>query len=136
MAETLTVQMDKILYEYSHRVQNVTNVAMARVSRECVRKLRSNSPRKTGDYARGWTEKKMKPKNGGKIVEIIVHNKTDYQLTHLLENPHEIVNRDHSGQRRSYGDTSVGHGQEIHIKPVEEWANEELPNEIERELEQ
>lgn len=134
MAETLIVQMDRILDEYSNRVQNVTNVAIARVSRECVRKLRNTSPRKTGDYAKGWQVKKMTPKNGGKIAEVIVWNKTDYQLTHLLENKHEIVNRDHSGNIQSYGETSVGHGQVIHIKPVEEWANEELPNEIEREL--
>lgn len=136
MAESLMVQMDRILDEYSSRVQNVTNVAIARVSRECVKKLRTDSPRKTGDYARGWAVKKMTPKNGGKIAEVIVHNKTEYSLTHLLENPHEIVNRDHSGNRRSYGFTSPKHGQIIHIKPVEEWANEELPDEIERELEQ
>lgn len=135
MAETITVQMDRILEEYGKRVQNVTNVAMARVSRDCVRKLRDTSPRKTGDYARGWAVKKMTPKKGGKIAEIIVWNKTEYSLTHLLENPREIVNRDHQGNRRSYGETSVGHGQIIHIKPVAEWANEELPNEIERELE-
>ena len=134
MAETLTVQMEKILEEYSHRVQNVTNVAIARVSRECVRKLRSDSPRKTGDYAAGWAEQKRTAKKGGKIAEVIVHNKTEYSLTHLLENPHEIVNRDHSGNLRSYGSTGIGHGQRIHIKPVEEWANEELPAEIEREL--
>jgi hypothetical protein len=127
--------MDKILDEYSKRVQNVTNVAIARVSRDCVRKLRSDSPRKSGDYARGWEAKKMTPKNGGKIAEVVVHNKTDYQLTHLLENRHEIVNRDHSGERRSYGYTTPGHGQVVHIWPVEKWANEELPDVIERELE-
>lgn len=130
MAETLTVQMDRILDEYSKRVQNVTNVAINRVSRECVKKLRSDSPRKTGDYARGWAVKKMTPRNGGKVASVVVHNKTDYQLTHLLENPHEIANG-----KQSYGETSVGHGQIIHIKPVEVWANEELPAEIERELE-
>lgn len=135
MAETLTVQMDKILDEYSNRVQNVTNVAIARVSRECVKKLRDTSPRKTGDYARGWSVKKMTPKNGGKIAEIVVHNKTEYRLTHLLENKRLIANRDHQGNYQTYGDTSPGHGQHIHIKPVEEWANEELPIEIERELE-
>ena len=131
MAESLTVQMDRILDEYSGRVQNVTNVAIARVSRECVKKLRTDSPRKTGDYARGWAVKKMTPKNGGKIAEVIVHNKTEYSLTHLLENPHIIDNG-----KAEYGKTSPGHGQIIHIKPVEEWANEELPDEIERELEQ
>lgn len=129
-----TVQLREILDDYSVEVKRATNNSMDVVAKESMRKLRSTSPRKTGDYARGWQVKKMTPKNGGKIAEVIVWNKTDYQLTHLLENKHEIVNRDHRGNIQSYGETSVGHGQVIHIKPVEEWANEELPNEIEREL--
>lgn len=123
MAETLTVQMDKILDEYSHRVQNVTNVAINRVSRECVKRLRNTSPRKTGDYAAGWGTKKMA--SHGKIANIIVHNKTEYSLTHLLENGHLIVNA-----KGTFGRTAP----RKHIKPVEEWANNELPLEIEREL--
>ena len=124
MAETLKVQMEKILEEYSHRVVNVTNVAMGRVSRECVRKLRNTSPKKTGDYASGWKTKQMI--SHGKVADIIVHNATDYQLTHLLENGHVVVNA-----KGTYGRAPA----KKHIGPVEEWANEELPREIEKELE-
>ena len=124
----LAVQMEAILDEFNVEVKRATNNAIDKVAKGSVQKLRNDSPKKTGDYARGWTTKRERNSDG--INTVIVHNKTDYQLTHLLENPHEIVNK-----KGSYGKTSVGHGQKIHIKPVEEWANEELPKEIERELE-
>lgn len=123
MAETLTVQMERILEEYKDRVKNVTNVAMNRVARECVKQLRSTSPRKTGSYASGWATKKITSRDG--IADIIVHNKTDYSLTHLLENGHDVVNAKGRVGRA---------GPKKHIKPVEEWANNELPEEIEKEL--
>lgn len=123
MAETLTVQMEKILDEYSDRVKNVTNVAMNRVSRECVKQLRNTSPKKTGDYARGWGIKKMV--SHGDIADIIVHNKTEYSLTHLLEKGHVVRNA-----KGVFGRAPA----HPHIKPVEEWASTELPEEIEREL--
>lgn len=123
MAETVSVQMEKILDEYSERVKNVTNVAMNRVSRECVKQLRNTSPKKTGDYARGWGIKKMV--SHGDIADIIVCNQTEYSLTHLLENGHVVRNK-----KGVFGRAPA----HPHIKPVEEWANSELPEEIEREL--
>ena len=123
MAETLSVQMEKIFDEYSDRVKNVTRVAMGRVSRECVQRLRNTSPKKSGSYARGWGTKQIVSR--GDIADIIVCNKTDYSLTHLLENGHVIKNA-----KGTFGRTSP----KKHIKPVEEWANNELPAEIERDL--
>lgn len=123
MAESLTVQMEKILEEYDKRVQHTANVAIQRVSRECVKRLRNTSPKKTGDYAAGWGIKKMS--SHGNIADIIVHNKTEYSLTHLLENGHLVVNA-----KGTFGRAPA----HKHIGPVEEWANNELPIEIEREL--
>lgn len=123
MAETLSVQMGKIFEEYSERVQRVTDVAINRVSRECVKQLRSTSPKKTGDYAKGWASKKVVSR--GNVVDYVVHNKTDYQLTHLLENGHVVINA-----KGTFGRAPA----HKHIKPVEEWANNELPQQIEREL--
>lgn len=127
------VQMQQILDDYSKEVKRVMNNAADKVAKESLRKLRSDSPKKTGDYAKGWTIKRERGASG--VNTLIIHNKTDYQLAHLLERPHEIVNRDHQGRIRSYGSTGPGHGQKVHIEPVERWANEELPLEIERELE-
>lgn len=133
-SKDLVVQMEYILDQYSEEVKRATNNAADSVSKQAVSKLRTSSPRKTGKYARGWSVKKERGSGG--IYTVTVYNKTDWQLTHLLESPHEIVNKDREGNRRSYGETTIGRGQIVHIKPVEEWANEEFPEEIERKLEQ
>ena len=116
-------QLDKILSDYAGDVKGITNNAINVVSKQAVSRLKEKSPKKTGDYSKGWTAKKQHGLGG--IVDIVVHNKTDYQLTHLLENGHVKKN-----QYGEYGRTTP----KVHIKPVEEWANKELVKEIEREL--
>jgi hypothetical protein len=123
MAETLKVQMEKILDEYSERVNNASRVAIQRVGRESVKQLRNSSPKKSGSYARGWRLKTLKV--SGNVTDVIVHNATDYSLTHLLERGHVVVNA-----KGTFGRAPA----HPHIKPVEEWANSELPELIEREL--
>lgn len=123
MAETITVQMQTIMDAYNKQVKNVWEVSVARVSREAVQRLRNTSPKKTGSYARGWTLKTVRTRAG--VTDVIVHNRTDYQLTHLLENGHMIRNK-----KGTFGRTRPIK----HIAPVSEWAENELPNEIERGL--
>ena len=123
MAETISVQMRKILDAYEDRVENVYEASVSRVSREAVQRLRNTSPKKSGSYARGWTLKKVKSR--ANVTDVIVHNRTDYQLTHLLENGHVIRNK-----KGKYGRTRPIK----HIAPVAEWAENELPNDIERGL--
>lgn len=116
--QSISVQMDKILDGYEKEVDRALTRSIDSVSKESVQKLKNTSPRKTGDYAKSWSIKR------GKGNERIVYNK-QYQLTHLLENGHVIVNA-----KGTYGRTNGIK----HIAPVEEWASEELPREIEREL--
>ena len=116
--------MADILDTYSKEVRRATNNAQDKVAKECVQKLKNTSPKKTGSYARGWAIKRKKGKAG--IVDVTVHNKTDYQLTHLLENGHIIRNA-----KGEYGRTNGIK----HIAPVNDWASDALPQEIERELE-
>lgn len=125
MADTssITVQMDKILDSYSREVQEATNKAIDSVAKESASKLRDTSPRKTGDYAKGWKVKKERGRDG--IQTVTVHNKTNYQLTHLLENGHVVRNK-----KGTYGRTRPIK----HIAPVEEWAVDERPREIEERL--
>lgn len=123
MAETISVQMRKILDAYEDRVKNVYEASVSRVSREAVQRLRNTSPKKSGSYARGWSLKKVKSR--ANVTDVIVHNRTDYQLTHLLENGHVIRNK-----KGEYGRTRPIK----HIAPVAEWAENELPNDIERGL--
>ena len=123
--ESVAVQMQEILDEYSQEVTDATNDAINSTAKETVRKLKNTSPKKSGKYARGWTLKREKGSGSVKIKDVTVYNK-QYQLTHLLENGHVVRNA-----KGTYGRTNGIK----HIKPVEEWANSELPLEIERELE-
>lgn len=122
MADSVTVQMREILQEYQEEVQDAANKAIDSTSKESVRKLKSASPKRPGGgkYARSWTLRK----EHGVINTVTVYNR-EYQLTHLLENGHVIRNK--------YGTFGRTNGIK-HIEPVEEWAQSELPSQIEREL--
>lgn len=58
----------------------------------CCSALRVTSPRRRrGRYAQGWTVNYDRRVGG--VFGGIVWNRTDWQLTHLLENGHLIVNK-------------------------------------------
>lgn len=113
--DSVSVQMAELLDEINNDVRESTKRNVNNVSKECVQKLRNTSPRKTGSYSKGWGTKKQGE------MDVIVHNRTDYQLTHLLENGHVIKNK-----KGTYGRTRGIK----HIQPVEEWASDELPRRI------
>lgn len=113
--ESVSAQMKEVLDEVNEDVKNSTKKNINIVSKESVAKLKSTSPRKTGSYAKGWGTKKQGE------MDVVVHNRTDYQLTHLLENGHVIRNK-----KGTYGRTHPVK----HIAPVEEWAVDELPRRI------
>lgn len=113
--ESVTAQMTELLNEVNESVEQSAERNIQLVAKESVSKLKNSSPRKTGSYAKGWGVKRLGDK------DVVVHNRTDYQLTHLLENGHVIRNK-----KGTYGRT---HGIK-HIAPVEEWAVDELPRRI------
>ena len=113
----LKTEMNSILQKFGAQVDETFMQVEEGVAKDGVQELKQTSPRRKGGgrYARGWTYKKTK--NG-----YVIHNKTDYQLTHLLENGHDIVR----------GGKKVGHSPAIpHIGPVEEWVNEEAVKRLE-----
>lgn len=118
--ESVAVQMDEILETVSERVKGVLETSSMAVAKETVQRLKNTSPKKYGDYAKGWKVSKKER------ADLVVHNATDYQLTHLLENGHEIVNK-----KGKYGRTNGIK----HIKPAEEFAGDELPRRIMEDLE-
>ena len=118
--KSVEIQMQRILDEVSERVNGVLETASLSTADETAERLRSSSPKRTQDYANGWTVSKKRK------GDYVVHNATDYQLTHLLENPHAIVNK-----KGEWGVTSPGHGQIVHIKPQENWGNREFQRKVE-----
>ena len=98
------------------------------VGKEAVKKLKETSPvnpkgRHSGRYAKGWTYEKGK-KYRGKAVGI-VRNKTDPQLTHILEYGHPLVRN---------GEVVGNVEAREHIRPVAEWCAEEIEKKLSKKL--
>src|SRR5690606_2052022 len=64
---------------YTEEVGAAIEEAVKETARALAADLRETSPKKTGEYAKGWTARKEGP---GRYV---VYNKKKPQLTHLLE---------------------------------------------------
>ncbi|MBG9567564.1 HK97 gp10 family phage protein [Brevibacillus agri] len=77
----LSAEIARQLSLYSAALDDEIEIATDEVTKEAVKELQQTSPKLTGDYAKGWTRRK-----GDK--GIVVYNKTDYRLTHLLEHGH------------------------------------------------
>lgn len=103
----LAKELEKGINEYSQEVADEIKKATDVVAEEVVRELKSTSPVLTGSYAKGWAKKNAYESKSSK--RNTVYNKTDYQLTHLLEKGH--VGRD--GRRVKAIE---------HIRPIEEKA--------------
>lgn len=91
------VSIDELSDKIVETVREFTDEVSARIpgiveanAKGAMYDLRSNSPRSTGDYGKGWKLKKTYSREG--FVGYLIHNATDYQLTHLLELGH--ANRD------------------------------------------
>lgn len=111
----ISKEFAKILSEYKEEVEEGISIAGDKVAKNTVSNLKKNSPKRKkngGEYAKGWRITTIKGKR-------IIHNKTKYQLTHLLENGHAKVN----------GGRVQG---KPHIKPAEEQAIKEYVSEVEK----
>lgn len=108
----LADEIVKALEEYTNDVTEGIEKEKNNVAKNAVAKLKETSPEDTGDYAKGW---RVSDIDGKKVV----HNKTDYQLTHLLEYGHAKVN----GERVAA---------QPHIRPVEEKVIKEFTEGVEK----
>lgn len=78
------------LEEYSQEVTDDVKASVRDAAKACVAELKTTSPSLTGSYAEGWRAKVAfeDPTD----IRMQVHNATDYQITHLLEDGHAKVN--------------------------------------------
>lgn len=127
MADTIEIQMKGILESASKEVRRAAAEAGDKTAKEAVQKLKNTSPKGSPHkrrYAEGWALKREKSSGGVPVV--IVYNRTNGQLTHLLERGHTIRN----GTGRSFGETRPVK----HIAPVNDWAQTALPENFEKEF--
>ena len=102
------------LEQYASEVQEEVDSAVVRVARRCLAQIRRNSPKKTGDYRKGWT---MKTEKGRLNTVALIYNRTRYFLIYLLE----------FGYQKVTGGRVEG---EPHVEPAEQQAERELLTEI------
>lgn len=111
----VSAEVGKLLDDYSVEVKRKATAIFESTAKEAARNLKQTSPRgkgaNAGAYARGWTVKRQKDRNG--LLTITVHNKDHYQLTHLLEHGHALPQ---GGRAKA----------QPHIETVEQWAQGEV----------
>lgn len=108
----LSTQLAAALAAYTDEVVEGMEATKQQTAKNVVKILKTTSPKGTGSYAKGWRVTQQGTKQ-------IVHNKTDYQLTHLLENGHAKMNGGRVAAR-------------VHIRPAEDQAIEEFISGVER----
>lgn len=119
MAKDSILGVIDILNEYKQDVQEGIAKSAEEVAKHGRDELKRTSPKKTGSYRKGWSIHTSKTMYN---IETIIHNKTNYQLTHLLEKPHAT---------RNGGVTTPI----VHIKPVEQKCIAEFEKDVESIIE-
>ncbi len=121
MAKSSILDVNTILVGYCDEIQDLIEEEAMRIAKEGAKTLKATSPKNKratanrGRYAKGWRVKKEVGK--GK-VNCIIHNKSDWQLTHLLENGHATRN---GGKTKPI----------VHIAPVAEQCISEYVKNVE-----
>lgn len=99
------------LEEYAGEVSEATKEAVKEVAKATVKVVKDKSPVKSGKYKKSWGQTTVYESAGS--IQVTIHNKKRYMLTHLLENGHALRN---GGRTKAYP----------HIKPAEDFVDREL----------
>ncbi|MGN1298089.1 MAG: HK97 gp10 family phage protein [Clostridia bacterium] len=117
--DSLSKEIMKALENYSDDISEVVEEVANKVGKEAVDEIKEISPKKRGRYAKGWRLKK--DKLGKNRYSVKIHNRTDYQRTHLLEFGHVTRN---GGRTKAIP----------HIRPVEEKYSKEYEKELKQKI--
>lgn len=107
------------LKEYADLATEDLKKAVRKAGTSVKKDIQENAPKDTETYAKSWAVKKIKESSNS--LELVVHSRNRYQLSHLLEFGHA---------KRGGGRVSG----KAHIAPAEERAVETLEQEIEKAL--
>ena len=117
--DQLASEVMKGLEEYAELTTEVVKKEVQETGKVVKQQIESTAPRKSGRYAKSWAVKKTAETSNS--LEITVHSRNRYMLTHLLENGHA---KRGGGRVRAIP----------HIAPAEELGIRELEDRIERAL--
>lgn len=85
------IDISKILNEYAEGIQYAISIETKKMVQDAKKELKKTSPKRKkrsshrGKYSKGWS---VEFKEGIGFIKATIHNRTDYQLTHLLEHGH------------------------------------------------
>ncbi len=121
-----TVQIDDLadevmkgLKDYAQLAVDDLKTAIKNAGETVKDEIEKTAPKKTGKYRKSWAVKKTNETSDS--IKVVVHSKTQYRLTHLLENGHA---------KRGGGRVAA----RPHIAPAEKKGEEQLIREVERKL--
>ena len=107
------------LQKYAGSVTEDMKDSLRDSAKEIRKDISSNAPVRTGRYKKSWTVKKIAENSTS--LELVVHSKNRYQLTHLLEHGHALRN----------GGRVEG---KPHIKPAEESGKKKLVESLKEKI--
>lgn len=124
--EALSKEIEKTLDDFVGATEDDVMKALQETANDAVTRLQSAHPPGSGkygswsDYNKGWERTKVKASKG-RVFSEVIHNKTHYQLAHLLEKGHAIRG---GGRAKAFE----------HIAPVEKEAEDKLIQSIKQSI--
>nr|WP_305141871.1 HK97 gp10 family phage protein [uncultured Acetatifactor sp.] len=123
---TQTIRIDQLadtvmkgLEDYAKLAVDDLKTDVQKAGKKVKEQIESTAPKDTGKYAKSWTVKKTKETSDS--IQVVVHSKNRYQLTHLLEFGHA---------KRGGGRVAA----RPHIAAAEQAGIDQLTRDIERDL--
>lgn len=99
--EAFEQAVTKAIAQYGDDVLHMLESETKAIGRQAASALKGSAP--GGKYAGGWSHKAQK--GGAFKLSDTVYNRTDYQLTHLLEKPHPTGGGGHYPKYANYTGT-------------------------------
>ena len=126
MSENQRVSVDRMaeavmegLLEYAELATDVMKDCVKKAGNTVKKETQAGAPVRTGKYKKSWAVKRQRETSN--VLEVVVHSRDRYQLTHLLEKGHA---KRGGGRVRAIP----------HIAPAEEKGVRELEEGIKRGL--
>ena len=123
---TQTIRIDQLadtvmkgLEDYAKLAVDDLKTDVQKAGKKVKEQIESTAPKDTGKYAKSWAVKKTKETSDS--IQVVVHSKNRYQLTHLLEFGHA---------KRGGGRVAA----RPHIAAAEQAGIDQLTRDIERDL--
>lgn len=119
--DSLSSEVMKELEKYSNVTTENVKKAVQNAGKTVRDEIKSSAPSDTGKYSKSWTVKTVRETSNS--LELVVHSRNRYQLTHLLEFGHAK-----RGGGRVYARPHIASAEEKAIKAFEEEIKEAITN--------